>query len=254
MLDSITIATSGMRAQQQQIDTISNNVANISTTAFRSTGVAFTSLISADASQSAVGTIGRPMGVAGSGQTINLTSGHLLETQRPFDFAILGEGYFELVDDLGNLVYTRDGRFRLDESGYITSFDGLPLSSLIQIPNDSFVSIQVDGNGEVHGLLADNNDPVNLGSIDLAYFMSPQELNSLGRGLYASNDKSGDPIVGTPIERGSMIRQGYLESSNVDMVTELTSLVLAQKAYGMNSRLIQASDELLSLINNLRRS
>lgn len=254
MLDSLSIAATGMHAQQMKINSISHNIANINTTAFKSTDVSFTSLIEGKANATDKPSELRGLGVSGLNQTSDLSSGTLVSTGKALDLAISGQGYFELIDELGNLAYTRDGRFKIDDNGYITNMDGLPLSSMIQLRDESIEAVRIDTNGAVMASVSGGGEPINLGNIDLAFFMSPSALENNGRGLYTPNNASGDAFMAPPQEKGSLIQQGYTESSNVDMVNEMTSLVLAQKAYGMSSRLIQASDEILSLINNLRQT
>ncbi len=254
MLDSMSIAATGMRAQQMKIDSISHNISNINTSAFKATDVSFTSLIETQPNSLTKSANVRGLGVSGLSQTSDLSSGTLVSTGKPLDLAISGQGYFELIDEYGNLTYTRDGHFKIDEDGYITNSDDLPLSSMIQVRNESIEAISIDKTGSVMAFVSGSEDPVNLGNIDLAYFMAPDALENNGRGLYTANIESGDALMTPPQDMGSQVHQGYIESSNVDMVNEMTALVLAQKAYGMSSRLVQASDEILSLINNLRQA
>ena len=252
MLDSIHIAALGMDSQQQLVDTISNNIANVNTLGYKAAHVNFSDMVQSQserpyAHKSALGAGVQVLSVAH-----NHAPGELKLTSNAFDLAISGKGYFELMDEQGNLFYTRGGSFQVDADGYLAAFNNMPLSKLIQLPDD-YLQLGVNTDGKVYANVPDRKEALELGQLDIAYFVNPEGLENLGGGLYQTSEKSGEAQYFSADDKASTILQGYQESSNVDMVSELTSLVLAQKAYGLNSRLLQASDEILGLINDLRR-
>ncbi len=252
MLDSIHIAALGMESQQKLVDTISNNIANINTSGYKAAHISFADMVSKPVDQPGANQTLEGTGVQVTGIQRDHTTGELKITNNELDLAISGKGYFELIDDQGNLYYSRGGTFQIDTDGYLSSLNGMPLSKLIQVPSD-YVQLSVNQVGEVYAEVQNREDALSLGQLELAYFVNPDALENLGEGVYQATSNSGEAQYFATDDSPSKILQGYQESSNVDMVTELTSLVLAQKAYGMNSRLLQASDEILGLINDLRR-
>ena len=252
MLDSIHIAALGMESQQTLVDTISNNIANVNTQSYKSAQVQFNDLVSQSDGLSGEKNVQRGAGVQVASVVQNTAAGDLKLTDNELDLAISGKGYFELMDENGDLYYTRNSSFQINSDGILESVDGMSLSALIQVPSD-YVDLSVKQNGEVYANVPDREDPVQLGQLELAHFVNPNGLENTGNGIYTATSDSGEAQYFSTDNNPSQIFQGYVESSNVDMVTELTSLVLAQKAYGLNSRILQASDEILGLINDLRR-
>jgi len=258
MIDSFYVAATGMSAQQTFIDTIANNVSNINTTAFKKSRVNFEDLfyrrlspMTALASSPAFNQVG--LGAAVGSTQMVFTPGNLVRTGNPLDLAIQGNGFIEVRDSNNNLYYTRLGTLQLDPSGQLMTQSGYSLVSQIRIPPDA-TQVTIGQDGTVTAAVSTQNQPLALGQIELANFVNASGLNSVGNGLYTATDASGQPFYGAPGQNGiGSISQGYLESSNVDLNTELTNLVLAQQAYQMNSRVVQVSDEILSTITSLQQ-
>jgi flagellar basal-body rod protein FlgG len=258
MLDSLYIAATGMNAQQLNIDTISNNLANVSTTGFKRARVSFedlvyrqipqaTRLLGADAA-ARYGT-----GVAVAGTTPIFIAGDVTKTDQPLDLAIRGNGFFEVTLPDATRAYTRAGALQQDADGQLTTSDGFPISPSIQIPPDA-TNVTIDATGTVSGTLPGESQPVDFGTIELASFQNPAGLKLEGNNLFVPTDRSGDAVMGTPGEQSlGTIAQGYLEGSNVKLVDEFVSLIVAQRAYEASSKAIQTSDEMLGIINALRR-
>jgi flagellar basal-body rod protein FlgG len=253
-------AATGMEAQQTRIDTIANNLANVNTTGFKKVRPEFEDLfyetLAAPGSQDASGAA-LPSGVQiGHGVKLAATTrvvsqGERVQTGRDLDLAIEGEGYFQVQNTNGETLYTRDGSFQRDRDGNLTTRTGLLVSPNVQIPPDvRDVTIRADGT--VSGVPAGQTQPTVLGQLEVARFANPAGLKALGGNLLAPSDASGDPEVGTPGQNGfGAISQGFIESSNVNMAEELVRMILAQRAFEVNSRVIQASDEMLQRAANL---
>ncbi|WP_029920462.1 flagellar basal-body rod protein FlgG [Nevskia soli] len=259
MIDSLYIGATGMGVQQTQIDTISNNIANLNTTAFKKGRVSFeelyyrrlTALVpkSLDARSNQVG-----LGAAIASTNQIFTPGSLTQTSNPLDLAVNGLGFFEIADGNGQSLYTRAGSFKLDQDGNLETQGGYQLAGKIRIPADA-TQITVGPDGTVTATVPSQQAPVALGQIQLANFVNPEGLQSLGQGVFAATSDSGQAYLAMPGQNGAgTLSQGYLESSNVDLTSELVNLVVAQQAYQMNSKIIQISDTLLSTINSLRPS
>ncbi len=254
MIDALYISASGLRSEQKQIDVISNNVANMHTPGFKRGRVNFVDVATAGVAAN----LGAPMESNGNGTRIHSTStifsgGDLRATQNPLDLAIEGAGFFELEAEDGGMVYSRDGQFRIDAEGYLVTVQGLRLSQPIQIPTDAGL-VRIAQNGEVTALLAGDTERSVLGNIELTMFAAEDMLESVGDNRYVSSDAAGAPVYGRPGETGfGKVQQGFVELANVEMVEEMTALVLAQRAYQLNARVLQASDQILETINNLRR-
>jgi len=258
MLDSLYIGASGMQAQQLNIDAIANNLANVNTAGYKRSRVDFSDLLyrsvsgATDSSgNSSIGRIGMGATVASTGKVF--TVGDLKKTDEPLDLVINGQGFFEVLAPDGSIAYTRNGALRLDRDGVLVTQDGYPLVGSIQVPPDS-TQIRIDPNGRVFATVARSTSATELGQIELATFTNPAGLTATGNNLFQATEAAGDPIVGAPGENGiGTIVQGYLEGANVKLIDEMVSLVLAQRAYEINSKVIQASDEMLSISNNLYR-
>jgi flagellar basal-body rod protein FlgG len=254
MIDALYISASGLRSEQKQIDVISNNVANMHTPGFKRGRVNFVDVATAGVAAN----LGVAMESNGNGTRIHSTStiftgGDMRATQNSLDLAIEGAGFFELEAENGDMVYSRDGQFRLDAEGYLVTVQGLRLSRPIQIPNDAS-AVRIAQNGEVSALLAGDSERSVLGNIELAAFAAEDMLVSVGDNRYVANDAAGAPSYGRPGDTGfGTVQQGFVEMANVEMVEEMTALVLAQRAYQLNARVLQASDQILETINNLRR-
>ena len=260
MLESLSIGASGMQAQQTQIDVIANNLANSNTMGFKKSRVDFEDLMYREMQRTRGGQItnndlkhpvGVGVGIASTGKIF--TTGEVKMTERALDLAIQGEGFFEVALADNSYAYTRNGALRIDADGYLTTADGYRLSGLIQVPNDA-EDLSIRNDGSVLAQVADQDELVEIGNIDLVRFVNAGGLNPIGDNLYVSSEKSGDGFYGIPGEDGfGSVKQGFLEASNVNLVEEMTQLVMAQRAYEINSKVVQASDELLGIVNNLRR-
>lgn len=259
MLDSLYIGATGMHSQQTNLDVIANNLANVNTSAYKKNKIEFKdlmyqSLVSTNGIQ---GPIGQPQ-YTGVGSSIASTGkifsqGEVKSTSNQLDVAIQGNGFFELVLPDNSYVYTRNGAFQRNVDGFLTNSDGYLLSSNIQIPVDSTdISIQPDG--KVLVTVSDESTPVEIGTIELANFVNPNALTPLGDNLYVPNIDTGQAFYSAPNQDSfGLVAQGFIEGSNVELIDELLNLILAQRAYEVNSRVVQASDEMLSLANGLRR-
>jgi flagellar basal-body rod protein FlgG len=259
MLDSLYIAATGMQAQQMGVDTISNNLANINTTAFKRSRVAFEDLLYREVGRTAGGLLGaEPPARFGAGAAVSDTAkifldGELRRTDGPLDVALRGSGFFEVTLPDGSRAYTRNGALRVNREGLLATGEGHVLASQIQVPSEA-IQLALETTGRVTARLPGESAAVEIGQIELVRFVNPGGLGALGANLYVATDKSGEPLHGKPGDEGfGTLQQGFLESSNVRLTDELVGLVLAQRAFEVNARAIQASDELLALVNNLRR-
>jgi len=258
MLNSLYIGATGMQAQQLNIEAISNNLANVNTTSYKRSRVDFSDLIYRAVSSSASGDpaagVGRlGMGAAVAGTEKVFTAGDVKQTNQPLDLAINGQGFLEVLMPDGSTSYTRSGALQLNQDGQLITQDGHPLAQSIIIPPDS-TNVRIDPNGQVFITVPTDKRPVDIGQIGLVNFTNPAGLTAIGNNMYVATERSGEPMVGNPGENGTgMVQQGYLEGSNVQLVDEMVSLILAQRAYEINAKVVQASDQLLSISNNLYR-
>ncbi|MGC1548091.1 MAG: flagellar hook-basal body complex protein [Rhodanobacter sp.] len=255
MIDALYIATSGLQSQQSQIDTLSNNISNMQTPGFKSQRVSFGDIAVISPSQVQAGLSPEH---SGAGTEIVSTSavfsqGQMSQTGNTWDIGIQGDGFLEVVDANGNHLYTRDGQLHVDSGGYLATADGSRLSQEIQIPPDAS-NITINQNGQINATVGGSTNQTLLGTFELSTFPSPEGLQSVGSNNFMPTQASGDPSVGKPNDSGvGSILQGSLEGSNVDMVSEMATLVIAQRAYQLNARVLQASDQILDTINNLRQ-
>jgi len=256
-------AASGMTAQQLNVDNIAHNLANANTVGYKVRRTQFQDLLyqdlvtpGASASQQTVVPTGLQLGLGtrAASNEIIFTQGSFTATQNPFDLVIQGRGFFQVRLASGEIAYTRAGSFHLDRDGNIVTADGDPLEPQITIPPDAqAITIAADGTvsytqpGQTAAQLA--------GQIQLADFQNPAGLNSLGRNLYLPTDASGDPTVGTPGGQEGLgtLLQGFLEQSNVSVVEEFINLIVSQRAYEANSKVVKAADDMYQQINNLTR-
>lgn len=256
---SLHIAATGMHAQQLHVDVISHNLANQTTTGYKAQRAEFQDLIYQDlrrvgTNSSDAGTVvptGVQLGLGVKTGAIyrNTEQGTVQNTEGPLDVAIQGDGYFQVELPDGDVAYTRDGAWKLSPDGEIVTKDGFVVQPSITIPEDA-VEISINSSGEVEVLLDGQVDPANLGQLEIVTFINPPGLEAIGDNMFLESAASGDPIQGIAGEEGvGSILQGYLENSNVDPVVEITQLIVAQRAYEMNSKVITASDEMLQALN-----
>jgi len=262
MLRSLWTAASGMEAQALNIDVLSHNLANVNTTGFKKGRADFQDLMyetlrlpgSPSTTSTQVPT-GIQVGLGTRTAAIQkiFLQGDYKATKNELDMAIEGDGFFQISKPDGDIAYTRDGSFKLDSDGRIVTSDGFLLEPEISVPPDAMtISIGIDGTVSV--LQAGQSEPNEIGTIELGNFINPAGLNAIGRNLYLPTAASGDVVSGTAGEDGfGTIAQGFLEMSNVSVVEEMVKLISAQRAYEINSKAIQASDEMLQLANNIKR-
>ncbi|MEW6517286.1 MAG: flagellar basal-body rod protein FlgG [candidate division FCPU426 bacterium] len=257
MLRTLMISATGMSAQQTALDIISHNLANVNTTGFKSSQANFADLFyqqvapaeETDAAQP--GGVG--LGVSPAQVERSFTQGQLQTTGNTLDLAVQGQGFFQVLRPDGSLGYTRDGSFSLNAEGVLCTAQGCPLVPEIRVPDDTS-SILVGADGTVSVQRAGQSGAQAVGQLELAGFMNPGGLENLGHNLYASTVAAGDPMVNTPGQDGlGLMVQGSLERSNVNLVEEMVNLILTQRAYEVNTKSIQAADEMMRMTNNLRR-
>jgi len=261
MIRSLWTAASGMMAQQLNTDVIANNLANVNTTGFKRSRPDFQDLLyqtvrPAGTSNSAGAEI--PVGIqVGHGTRAiaiqkMFTQGDYQETGNPLDMVIEGDGFFQVTMPDGNTAYTRAGSFKQDSQGRIVTSDGFPMKGNISIPAEA-LGIAITSDGAVQAQIS-NAEMSQCGVVELARFANPAGLSSIGKNLYMPTIASGNPTIGTPGMGGfGTIGQRFLEMSNVKVVEEMVNLIVAQRAYEINSKAIQTSDEMLGMANNLRR-
>jgi len=261
MFRALYTAASGMTAQQLNLDNVANNLANSSTAGFRRRRLQFQDLLyqnlvapGAAATQQTTVVAGLQIGLGTrtAASEIIQQQGDFSATGDPLDLTIQGEGFFQVTLPTGEIGYTRSGAFHLDQQGNIVTSDGNPLEPGVTIPTNA-TSITVGTDGTVSVDTPGQTQSQQVGSIQLALFPNPGGLNSIGQNLFLATTASGDPIVGTPGGSDGLgtIQQGYLEQSNVDVVEEFIQMILAQRSYEANSRVVQAADEMLQELNNL---
>jgi flagellar basal-body rod protein FlgG len=259
---SLDIGATGMLAQQMNVDVISNNIANVTTSGFKRQRAEFHDLIYQNkqrpgSTSSDVGTIvpsGMQFGLGVSlGSIYRLhEQGTIKMTENPLDLAITGKGYYQITLPDGTTAYTRSGVFQTNDNGQIVNAQGYELQPGLTVPQDA-TSITVNQSGEVLVTLPGQVATQNIGQIQLAAFINPAGLNAIGDTLFLETDASGTPVTGNPdSDDFGEIRQGALENSNVNIVEEITNLIAAQRAYEMNSNVISTSDEMLQTITQLR--
>lgn len=259
---SLSIATTGMLAQQTNVEIISNNLANLSTTGFKRQRAEFADLVYQDlrrkgVESSANGNIlpaGMQMGLGVRSASIyRITEqGNLTNTNNTFDLAIQGRGYFQITLPDGETAYTRAGAFLTDENGQVVTQEGYEVQPGITIPANA-EDVTVNAEGQVLVSIPGQVDATNVGQIQVANFFNEAGLQGIGDNLYLETAASGTPNTGNPNEDnfGSVL-QGYLEVSNVNAVQEITNLITAQRAYELNSKVVTTSDELLQVTSNMK--
>lgn len=259
---SLDIAGTGMLAQQTNVEVISNNIANMTTTGFKRRRAEFQDLIYQNlrrvgSNSSDSGTIvpaGAQVGLGVKTAAIYRISeqGNLQQTSNSLDVAIRGNGYFQVTLPSGDTAYTRDGTFSLAPDGTIVTADGYPVAPGIVIPSNA-TSVTINASGEVQISLNGQTAPQTVGTMQIAAFPNEAGLDAQGDNLFLASAASGNPVTGTPASPGfGSVLQGFIETSNVNVVSEITNLITAQRAYEMNSRVITTADQMLSTLTNLR--
>lgn len=263
MIRALYSAASGMTAQQMNVDNIAHNLANANTAGFKTRRTQFQDLLyqnyiqpgaSAGAQSTVPSGLQLGLGTRPSSNEIIFSQGNFLTTDNPFDLVIQGRGFFQVRRASGELAFTRAGNFHLDRDGNLVTGDGEALEPQITIPPDAqTITIATDGTvsytqpGQTAAQIA--------GQIQLANFANPAGLNSIGRNLYTPTDASGDPVLGNPGGQEGLgtLLQGYVEQSNVSVVEEFINLIVSQRAYEANSKVVKAADEMYQQVNNLGR-
>lgn len=259
MLDAFHISASSMNAHQAQVDVIANNLANVNTTGFKKSKVEFEDLMYTELN-SAQGLLNKPdiQNPKGMGTTVAsiekiFSQGDVKATGQDLDLAIQGRGFFELLMPDGQHAYTRTGHFQINAEGMLVNPDGYALSQAIQIPSDA-KSVLVTPEGTVLVDVPGEKRPVEVGRIELANFMSPTGLTPVGDNLYRPSRESGAANYGEPgKEDFGTVAKGFLEGSNVSLIEELTDMMMAKRGYELNAKVIQVADEMLGIVNTLKR-
>ena len=262
MIRALMTAASGMKAQQLQVDSISNNIANVNTSGFKKSSLSFRSLLyqtlREPGAPTAVGQM-NPTGLqVGSGAEVagsfkQFRQGELEPTGNVYDLAIQGTGFFQIRLPSGELRYTRDGSFRVDGTGQVVTSEGYPVQSAPAIPPTAIGAVFGE-DGTVSVINGEGQPPINVGTMNIFRFPNPAGLKAQGGNLYSETISSGAPTQSPPALNGTgSLRQGFRERSNVQVVDELVALILAQRNYEVNSRAIRVSDEMLQQVNQMIR-
>lgn len=260
---SLFTAATGMIAQQTNIDTIANNLANVNTTGFKKSRVNFQDLLYETLRPAGTETVAGTTipegiqighGVRPSSVAKIFSGGNLIQTGNPLDLVIEGDGFFQVDLPDGTTAYTRDGAFKINQNGMIMTVDGYPLTPTTNIPTE-YEQISIGSDGTVSARVPGSTAPQNLGTLTLVRFPNAAGLDArLGRNLLLETQASGPPTEGQPgLDGIGLIEQGFLENSNVQVVEEIIHLIIAQRAYEASSKVIQTSDEMLQQANNVRR-
>lgn len=259
MIRALYTAASGMNAQQANIDNVAHNLANVNTTGFKKSRVEFEDLVyqqiksaGAATSQEAEAPIGLETGLGSRAVATarNFSAGNLRSTNNPLDLAIEGIGFFQVTLPGGETGYTRAGAFHLNGQGQLVTAEGIEVSPQISIPaNATTISISKDG---IVSTSVPGQGTQQVGTLELATFQNPAGLEARGGNIFVATTASGEPTTGTPGSDGlGTMAQGFLEDSNVSVVEEMVNMILGQRAYEANSRIIRAADEMLQQVNNL---
>ncbi|MGB5093480.1 MAG: flagellar basal-body rod protein FlgG [Parvibaculum sp.] len=261
-MQSLSIAATGMMAQQLNVEVISNNIANMSTTGYKAQRAEFQDLLyqnmrrvgtnSSDSGTIVPAGIQIGLGVKTGSVYRIMTQGGMQVTDSKLDVAIQGAGYFRIQMPSGEDAYSRAGSFQLSPDGQIVTSDGYTVAPGITIPTDA-TDVTISNDGQVQVKLAGQTATQVVGQLELATFQNDVGLDPQGNNLFMETPASGPPITGTPGSSGfGTVLQGFLETSNVDSVSEITSLITAQRAYEMNAKIITAADEMMSATNNIK--
>jgi len=254
MIRSLWIAKTGMEGQQIKLDAISNNLANVGTNGYKRGGVVFEDLMyqtlrqpgAASSEQSTLPTgLQVGLGVRAAASTRNFSQGAMQQTSSPLDVAISGPGFFQIQMPDGTTGYTRDGAFQLDANGQLVTNSGHPVQPGLTVPRNA-TSVAIAPDGTVTAAIPGQAAPQNLGQLQLASFINPAGLESRGQNLFSETSASGTPSAGAPTTSGlGALQSGFVEGSNVNVVEELVSMIATQRAYELNSKAIQTSDQML---------
>ena len=262
MNPSLRTSASGMMAQQKAVDVIANNLANVNTTGFKRSRVSFSDVLYEtiqgasivnfeNAGTTAPVQVGK--GVRVNGILRMHGQGAPEQTGRPLDLAIEGEGFFQIQRPDGATAYTRDGTFTLSDTGALVTTGGYLVLPGVTVPRDA-AGIAISPTGVVSVLNAEGTAPTEIGRIELARFVNPTGLEAIGENLYVETPASGSPLTGTPMEEGfGRLVQGALESSNVEIVQEMTDMIAAQRAYEINAKAVRTGEEMMQAARDLVR-
>lgn len=260
MINSLQISKTGMQAQQTQLDVISHNLANVSTVGYKRANAVFEDLIyqnmrqvgSKNTEQSELPTgLHLGLGVRTVATSRSYTQGNLQQTSNNMDVAINGNGFFQVEMPDGTTAYTRDGSFQVNGQGQLVTSSGYRVLGGVTVPADAR-SLTIGKDGAVSVVVGNNPQPQQVGSIELATFVNPAGLEPRGQNMFTETPASGNPTTGAPGSEGlGQVLQGYTESSNVNVVQELVTMIQTQRAYEMNSKAIQASDQMLQRLAQL---
>ncbi|MDD6056121.1 MAG: flagellar basal-body rod protein FlgG [Helicobacteraceae bacterium] len=262
MMRALYTATTGMLGQQLQIDVTSNNISNVNTYGYRKERAEFADLFhqvlqyaGSSTSETTLSPTGIEVGLGVRPTSVQkiFSQGNFKETEQNLDIAITGNGFFQIELPDGTIAYSRDGSFKRDDEGNVVNSQGYLLVPNITIPDDA-TQINIGTDGTVTVVQGNETEVNQLGQIETVNFINPAGLHALGDNLYLNTNASGDPIVGTPGLNGfGQLRQGFVETSNVKLVEEMTDLIVGQRAYEANSKSIQTADAMLQTVNQLKR-
>lgn len=261
MLKSLNTAATGMAAQQSNMDVIANNIANVSTAGFKKSRAEFEDLVYQTQKEPGTATgmnsyspngVQTGLGVRTAAVQKDFAMGNALVTKNPLDIQIEGSGFFQILTPDGQVGFTRDGAFKKDPNGKVVDKNGNALQPEITIP-PNVAGLEVSPSGEVRVIQGLNDAPQVIGQIDVVNFINPAGLKAMGKNVFMQTPSSGQPQTSRPGLNGTgYLSQGQLESSNVNIVDEMVNMITAQRAYETNSKVIQASDQMLQSINNMR--
>lgn len=261
-MNALGTAATGMSAQSRRVDVIANNIANANTPGFKSGQVMFADLlyqslsregaVTSDSGTSTPVAMDIGMGVRATGVMRQNTQGTMTETGNDFDLAITGKGFFVINRPDGTIAYTRAGNFGRSPEGEMVTADGFPVAPGIVLPEGTR-DVTISATGFVSAYVGNETVPQEIGQISLASFVNEAGLKAVGDNLLLETEASGAAVMGVPGDEGfGVIRQGYLEASNVDSVQQMTALIMAQRVYDLNSKAIKTADEMLQTANQIR--
>jgi flagellar basal-body rod protein FlgG len=262
MIRALYTAASGMAAQQANIDTVAHNLANVNTSGFKKSRMEFEDLVyqqtrtpgtpTSSSTEAPVG-LETGLGTRPVATARDFSTGNLKSTNGPLDLAIEGRGFFQIALPDGTTAYSRAGAFHLDAEGRMLTAEGMPLEPEITVPANA-TAISISREGVVSATIAGQSAAQELGTIELASFQNAAGLRALGGNLFSATTASGEPTTGIPGAEGmGTVAQGFLEESNVSVVEEMVNMILGQRAYEANSRVVKAADEMLAQVNNMAR-
>jgi flagellar basal-body rod protein FlgG len=262
MIKAMRTAAAGMSAQQMNVDVIANNLANVNTTGYKKSKIEFQDVLyqklrSAGAESAAGSTIPIDLEVGYGTRPVatqrSFTMGQMQMTGNPLDIAIEGNGFFQVQLPDGTTAYTRDGSFKMSADGQVVTIDGFFVQPSLTIPSDA-TDISISADGYVSVIIPGTDEPQEIGQIELAKFVNAEGLEAIGHNLFIATVASGQATLGNPsLEGFGRLNQGALELSNVEIVDEMVNMIVAQRAYEINSKAIQTSEEMSQVANNLKR-